>query len=127
MRCILGLDISGVGLDISEFGSEGLKDRESGDRRESEGIKEGEGKEKDKGFFYDGVCGLGHRRLSILDLSEEANQPMYSQNGRYAIVFNGEIYNYREIRRELIELGIRFSTQSDTEVLLYALIQHPAG
>ncbi|MEL6338653.1 MAG: asparagine synthase (glutamine-hydrolyzing) [Myxococcota bacterium] len=62
--------------------------------------------------------GLGHRRLSIIDLSDSANQPMWDRTGRYCIVFNGEIFNYLELRRVLESKGERFSTQSDTEVLL---------
>jgi asparagine synthase (glutamine-hydrolysing) len=61
---------------------------------------------------------LGHRRLAILDLGARANQPMLSSDGRYAIVFNGEIYNFRELRRELEAKGIAFHTTSDTEVVL---------
>lgn len=62
---------------------------------------------------------LGHRRLSIIDLSTEADQPMVSACGEYAIVFNGEVYNYQELRTELIqEHNVVFNTQSDTEVLL---------
>lgn len=59
---------------------------------------------------------LGHRRLSIIDLSEDANQPMYFKN--YSVIFNGEIYNYKEIRNELEKNGYQFDTKSDTEVLL---------
>lgn len=61
---------------------------------------------------------LGHRRLSILDLESRANQPMHSDDGRYVIVFNGEIYNFRDLQRELSGEGEIFRTQSDTEVLL---------
>lgn len=61
---------------------------------------------------------LGHRRLAILDLDARANQPMVSTDGRYTIVFNGEIYNFRELRRELEAERIVFRTTSDTEVLL---------
>lgn len=64
------------------------------------------------------IC-LGHRRLSIIDLSDRAAQPMESASGGHVVVFNGEIYNYRQLRRELEESGYRFRTQSDTEVLLY--------
>ena len=70
----------------------------------------------------DGVA-LGHRRLSILDLSPAGNQPMASDNGRLWIVFNGEIYNYLEIRRDLEALGRTFRSGSDTEVLLDAYEQ----
>jgi len=66
---------------------------------------------------------LAHRRLSIIDLSEKAHQPMCDNQGRYWIVFNGEIYNFKEIRKNLIDLGHYFSTESDTEVLLKSYIQ----
>src|SRR5262245_60712175 len=66
--------------------------------------------------------GLGLRRLKILDLSDQANQPMFSEDGRFVLVFNGEIYNYVEIREELAANGVPFQTKGDTEVLLKALI-----
>jgi len=66
---------------------------------------------------------LGHRRLSIIDLSQSAAQPMTLQQGRYSIIQNGEIYNYLALRRELEALGHRFRTASDTEVLLAAYVQ----
>ena len=66
---------------------------------------------------------LGHNRLSIIDLSVEASQPMEDGEGQRAIVYNGEIYNYIELRRELEGLGRRFRTQSDTEVILQAFGQ----
>ncbi|HUX46076.1 MAG TPA: hypothetical protein VMV57_15115, partial [Terracidiphilus sp.] len=64
-------------------------------------------------------CGFGHRRLSIIDLSERANQPMVSDDGSLIIVFNGEIYNYPALRTELQIEGLHFRTTSDTEVLLH--------
>ncbi len=76
--------------------------------------------------FGDGGTGtvyLGHNRLKIVDLSDEASQPMLSADGRYALVFNGEIYNWRELRTELETQGVQFRTQSDTEVLLWLLIR----
>jgi len=66
----------------------------------------------------DGRCALSHRRLSIIDLSASGHQPMVSDDGQSAIAFNGEIYNFLEIRYELESQGERFKTQSDTEVLL---------
>ncbi len=63
---------------------------------------------------------LGHNRLSIIDLSKQANQPMWDSTHRYCISFNGEIYNYIELRKELIRLGYTFNTHSDTEVILNA-------
>jgi asparagine synthase (glutamine-hydrolysing) len=72
------------------------------------------------GFYFrdDQKLGLAHRRLSILDLSTSANQPMFSADGRYCIVFNGEIYNFRELARELPCKGASLKTTSDTEVIL---------
>jgi len=66
----------------------------------------------------DGVA-LGHRRLSIIDLSDAAAQPMHTPDGRYALTYNGEIYNYRDLRAGLEQSGIAFRTGSDTEVLLH--------
>ena len=63
---------------------------------------------------------LGHRRLSIIDLSEAASQPMSDASGHLQIILNGEIYNYREIRQKLEDVGRRFRSASDTEVLLQA-------
>ncbi len=74
----------------------------------------------DAGTWVDPTCGiaLGHRRLAILDLTAAAHQPMRSRSGRYVVVFNGEIYNFLDLRRELEFHGFRFATRSDTEVLL---------
>lgn len=68
---------------------------------------------------YDQKIGLGHTRLSVINL-QRGQQPMHSVDGRYVIVLNGEIYNYQILREELERLGHRFSTESDTEVLLEA-------
>ncbi len=66
---------------------------------------------------------LGHRRLAILDLSEKGTQPMSYANERYWITFNGEIYNFIEIRKELIDLGYKFESDSDTEVILASFVE----
>lgn len=66
---------------------------------------------------------LGHRRLSILDLNPRSNQPFHSKDGKYTIVFNGEIFNYAELKNGLISEGVSFDTTSDTEVLLHLFIR----
>ena len=73
-----------------------------------------------KGEWYseDDRVGLGHRRLTIIDLSADGAQPMTSSCGRYVVSFNGEIYNYLTLKAELEQQGTRFYTDSDTEVLL---------
>jgi len=77
---------------------------------------DGNGLHQGKGFCF------GHQRLSIIDL-EHGRQPMISEDGRYSLIFNGEIYNYIELRKSLESEGVRFHTHSDTEVLLQMLIQ----
>jgi asparagine synthase (glutamine-hydrolysing) len=71
----------------------------------------------------DNLCHLGHKRLSIIDLSEGGRQPMLDESGRYAIVFNGEIYNFLELRDKLEQAGVTFRTRTDTEVLLKGYIK----
>lgn len=77
----------------------------------------------DQGTWCDSQVGLVFRRLSIIDLSAAGHQPMQSENGDFTLAFNGEIYNYRELRTELVALGHRFRGASDTEVLLRAYMQ----
>jgi len=85
-------------------------------------------------FSDDHRVGLAHRRLAILDLTETGSQPMVSADGSLVVTFNGEIYNYRELRADLERKGYRFGSSSDTEVLLYLyadrgaeMVQHLRG
>lgn len=72
-----------------------------------------------QGVYTDNNVALGHARLSIIDISAGANQPMISDDGNLVVVFNGEIYNFKELREELLSFNINFRSHSDTEVLLY--------
>ena len=76
------------------------------------------------GEYLDDYVGLAHRRLSILDLSAQGNQPMFSSDGRKVLVFNGEIYNFLELKKALQEEGIQFRTRTDTEVILALYEKH---
>ena len=73
----------------------------------------------DEGFYVDDYAALGHRRLSIIDLAD-GHQPMSTKDSDLHIVFNGEIYNYSDLREKLESKGHRFRTKSDTETILYA-------
>lgn len=88
--------------------------------REMTGIIAHRGPDDDGFFFHEEWLALGFRRLSIIDLSPKGHQPMLSHDGRYAIVFNGEIYNYCEIRNELEKENYPFQSHTDTEVILAA-------
>jgi len=81
----------------------------------------------DEGLYVSSSCVLGHRRLAIIDLSKDGHQPFVSDDGRYQLVYNGEIYNYIELREDLKKLGWRFRTKTDTEVLLKAYQQFGEG
>jgi asparagine synthase (glutamine-hydrolysing) len=76
-----------------------------------------------EGSYFDGAIGFGHRRLSIIDLSEKSSQPMVDSETGHALVFNGTIYNYPELRQELQSLGHKFKSSGDTEVILKAYAQ----
>ncbi len=79
----------------------------------------------DQGFWTDGAhCAFGFRRLAILDLSPAGHQPMLTQDGRYILVYNGEVYNFRELRKELDHKGTHFRSTGDTEVVLNLLAQY---
>ncbi len=81
----------------------------------------------DRGSWFEGGVGLGHARLSILDLSSLGHQPMASQNGRWVMVFNGEVYNFREIRKDLEALGHTFLGAGDSEVIVEAFAEWGPG
>ncbi|UUX91284.1 asparagine synthase (glutamine-hydrolyzing) [Methanoplanus endosymbiosus] len=73
-----------------------------------------------EGFYYDDNIGLAHRRLSIIDITDNAAQPMADESSEIILVFNGEIYNYIELKSELKEIGHTFRSESDTEVIIHA-------
>jgi asparagine synthase (glutamine-hydrolysing) len=79
------------------------------------------------GTYIDGTIGLAHRRLAIIDLSEEGRQPMTNEDGTLWLVFNGEIYNYRELMEELIAHGHQFRSRTDSEVILHAYEEWGTG
>src|SRR5690348_8936412 len=72
----------------------------------------------DEGIFTDRYLGLGHRRLSIIDLSPAGHQPMETGDGRFVITYNGEVYNFQELRAELQAMGYQFRSRTDSEVVL---------
>jgi asparagine synthase (glutamine-hydrolysing) len=76
-----------------------------------------------EGHWIEGNIGFGHRRLSIIDLSPAGHQPMMSSDHRYVLSYNGEIYNFRELRTELESKGYWFRSQTDSEVVLSALAE----
>ena len=76
-----------------------------------------------EGFYIDSFVGLGHRRLAIIDLSPAGHQPMATEDGNYIITYNGEVYNFQELRTELERLGHKFRSKTDTEVVLHAYAQ----
>lgn len=80
-----------------------------------------------RGVWMNDTVGLGHRRLSIIDTSELGNQPMKNETGRYRIVYNGEIYNFKQLKKELRDKGVEFCSSSDTEVLLHLFIHYREG
>ncbi len=74
-----------------------------------------------EGQWIEHEIGLGHRRLSIIDLSDKGKQPMHSTSGRYVISYNGEVYNFRELKKDLEDLGYKFKSTTDTEVVVAAI------
>ncbi len=80
-----------------------------------------------EGFYIDSFIGLGHRRLAIIDLSPAGHQPMLSPDGNHALTYNGEVYNFQELRMELESLGHQFRSRTDSEVVLHAYAQWGAN
>lgn len=76
-----------------------------------------------EGHYFDGCIGLGHRRLAIIDLTDAAHQPMQTEDGRYVISYNGEVYNFNELRIKLKSLGHVFHSRTDSEVVLKAFAE----
>jgi asparagine synthase (glutamine-hydrolysing) len=76
-----------------------------------------------EGFYVDSFVGLGHRRLAIIDLSRAGHQPMITEDKEFAITYNGEIYNFQDLKAELKNLGHKFRSRTDTEVVLHAYVQ----
>src|SRR6185369_3179623 len=79
------------------------------------------------GYYQNNHLALGHRRLSIIDLDARSNQPFFSQDGRYVMVYNGEIYNFKTVAKDLVDAGIVLRTTSDTEVVIEAFALWGAG
>ena len=78
----------------------------------------------DKGFFFNNNIFLGHHRLSIIDTSKNGHQPMQSSNGRFTLIFNGQIYNWKEIKMELEKDGYVFKSNCDTESILIGFMKY---
>ena len=76
-----------------------------------------------EGFFTDSFLGMGHRRLSIIDLTDAGKQPMESSDGRFVISYNGEVYNFLELRKDLEKLNYKFKSDTDSEVVLYSWVE----
>ena len=76
-----------------------------------------------EGHYCNGPIGLGHRRLSIIDLTDAARQPMETRDGKFILTYNGEIYNFKELKIDLSALGHRFNSTGDSEVLLHAFAE----
>ena len=76
-----------------------------------------------EGFYIDSFVGLGHRRLAIIDLSPAGHQPMLTRDGHFSLIYNGEIYNFQELRIELESLGYQFRSRTDSEVVLNAYVE----
>ena len=77
-----------------------------------------------EGKYIDDQVALGHRRLSIIDISEAGTQPMFNEDGSIVLVFNGEIYNYQDIKKDLLQAGHTFKTNTDSEVLIHGYEQY---
>jgi asparagine synthase (glutamine-hydrolysing) len=106
---------------VLAFNEEGIKHLSKISAATSALLKRGPDGE---GIYFDKNCALGHRRLSIIDTSNAAAQPFTDASNRYTIVFNGELFNYKSLRKKLEQKGFQFRSQSDTEVLLNLFIEY---
>ena len=98
-----------------------MRGEASSDRRIAQMLKHLERRgPDDQGVFVNNQIGLGHQRLAIIDLSSASHQPMHNEDKSLSIVFNGTIYNYPQLRKELQSKGVKFSSSGDTEVILKA-------
>ena len=104
---------------VGVWSSQIITDRDTGERRLADMVSRiAHRGPDDRGVWFDGTVGLGHARLAVIDLSDAAAQPMADVEGVVRVTYNGEIYNYRELRQQLANLGHRFQSDSDTEVLV---------
>ncbi len=104
---------------VGVWSSNGIGDRETSEHHLSVMARAVAHRGPDgQGVWADEKIGLGHARLAVIDLTDAAAQPMADARGELRIVYNGEIYNYRELRDELVSQGHRFQNQSDTEVII---------
>ena len=104
---------------VGVWSSQTITDHDTGERQLADMVSRIVHRGPDgRGIWFDGTVGLGHARLAVIDLSDAAAQPMADVEGVVRVTYNGEIYNYRQLRQQLANLGHRFQSDSDTEILV---------